>query len=325
MIGISASVSSKWEGTRLNNQVAADNEILVYGPIVDGIEEAFWSEWLGEGLFTSNNSFRERLNAISGDVVMRIDSPGGDVWAASGIMAAISERRAKGDSVTAKVDGLAASAASLVMLAVESIEAAPMSSFMIHRASGFMYGDTEDFAKMADFLAKTDKSGMKLYTARMNLKEAEVTAALAEETWYTADEALEVGLIDSVMELSPSNAGDDEDEMEMAAAMFAQRNMRMASCCRARGDLLWPHLIPQNWSIWSPANPNSRGRSTTIAAEMKDMQESDTPWDAPRNATYARLNMDHMRLEQSLKIAKAEKEAYAAQEPNAVAKYKSPR
>ena len=55
---------------------------------------------------------------------------------------------------------------------------------------------------------------------------------------------------------------------------------------------------------------------------MKDMQESDTAWDGPRNAEYARLNMDHMRLEQTHKFAKDAKEAYAAQEPTAVAKNK---
>ena len=228
MLGIPSSVTQKWDGGRLTNQAASDNEILVYGPIVDAMEEAFWSEWLGDGVFVSNKSFRERMNDIDGDVTLRIDSPGGDVWGASGIMSAITERRAKGSKVTAKVDGLAASAASLIMLAVESIEAAPMSSFMIHRASGLMYGDTSDFAKMADFLAKTDATGMKLYTARMNLTEEQVTAALAEETWYTAEEAMEVGLVDSVMELAPKGAGDD-DEMEIAAAMFAQRNMRLAS------------------------------------------------------------------------------------------------
>ena len=230
MLGIPASVVERWESapSRLRAASAAgDNEALVYGPIVDALDAARLTEMFGDGVVVSNNLFRERLNEIAGDAVVRIDSPGGDVWAASGIMTAIAERRSAGDAVDIVVDGLAASVASLVMVAGGNIKVAPMASLMIHRASGLMYGTASDFRDMADFLNRVDKQAAGLYAARMDKSIEEVLADLKNETWFTGPEAVEAGLADEVIALG---SGDDDKK---AADVFARRNLRLAALAGA--------------------------------------------------------------------------------------------
>ena len=230
LLGIPAAVSDRWSSSRLTAQVAAENEILIYGPIVPAIDASFFTEFLGDDLVVSNNIFRDRLHAINGDVTVRINSPGGDVWEASGMMTALTERRNAGDAVTVIVDGLAASAASLVMLAGGDIRVAPLASIMIHQTSGLMHGTAQEFRDMAEFLDRMDRQAASLYAVRMQMTEDAVLDALKEERWYTGPEAVATGLADGVIELE--NRGTDNPEPQ-ASQMFARRNMRLAALASA--------------------------------------------------------------------------------------------
>ncbi len=233
MLGIPAAVAERW-GDSYSNKIlyaasaAAENEVLVYGPIVSAIDAAWINEWLGDEVVVSNKIFREQLNSITGDVVVRFNSPGGDVWEASGMMAALTERRNAGDAVNAIVDGLAASAASLVMLAAGDIRVAPMASLVIHQAQGLMYGPSQEFLKMADFLERTDQQAASLYAARMEMTKAEVFEVLKDERWFTGPEAIEAGLADGMIALEPEGETDSKD-----AEIFARRNLRLAALVAA--------------------------------------------------------------------------------------------
>lgn len=199
-----------------------DNEVYVYGIIVSAMEQAWLEGWLGEGLMVSNQSFRNRLNDISGDVVVRIDSPGGEVWQASGIIQAINERRKGGDKVTAVIDGLAASAASLIAVTPEFTSMAPMAKMMIHQASAWVYGNADDLRKLAGVLESTDTSMVNLYSKKMSKNKDEIQAMLKEETWFSAEEALEVSLVDEIYEVenraSASAAAAEKEIMERRQA-----------------------------------------------------------------------------------------------------------
>lgn len=200
----------------------ASNEILIWGPIVPGIEAAIFDD-LGDDLLVSAKTFREQLSAIDGDVTIRINSPGGDVAEASAIMAAILERRESGDSVDMVVDGLAASAASMILLAGEDITMAPLAQVMIHRARGLVYGTETDFRAMAGVLAKVDEQQAGLYATKTEMELSAVYEALDEERWFTAAEAVEAGLADRVMELEPGK----EDTEDGAAEAIRSRNLRL--------------------------------------------------------------------------------------------------
>ena len=220
LLGITAKVRERWDGLTVANQAAGDAEVMLYGPIVPGIEGAFVTEFLGDDLVVSARTFREALNKVEGDVVVRINSPGGDVWEGSSIFQALVERRNSGAKVSVVVDGLAASAASMVMMAAEDIRIGQMAHVMIHQNHGLFYGTSEDFASTGDFLAKADKELSALYGERMNKSAAATLKLLQKETWYTSSEAVTAGLADGVVEIAKTSAvknGLENRNFKMAA------------------------------------------------------------------------------------------------------------
>ena len=146
LLGITATVRERWDGLKVSQQAAGDGEIMLYGPIVPGIEGAFISEFVGDDLVVSARTFRNALNQIKGDVTVRVNSPGGDAWEGSAIYQALVERRNSGDKVSAVVDGLSASAASMAMMAADDIRIGQVAHVMIHGNRGLLYGTAEDFA-----------------------------------------------------------------------------------------------------------------------------------------------------------------------------------
>jgi len=130
---------------------------------------------------------------------LRIDSPGGDVFAARAMKTALEQHPAK---VVTHVDGLAASAASYLMLAGDEIEIAKGAFVMIHNAWTITLGDTREHMGSADLLAKIDQSIQHDYATKSGKDIAEFQPLMDAETWLEADEALELGLVDRVYEKS---------------------------------------------------------------------------------------------------------------------------
>ena len=205
---------------------AKDGEVLAYGPIVTKIEADIMENWFGITEMVTNEGFREALNAIEGDVMLRINSPGGDVWEASGIVTAISERRNAGGKVDGIVDGLAASAATLISSTADRVAIAELGTMMLHESWTFTYGNKRELRETADFLEKMDMQAAELYGRRMGKDATEVAAILEAETWYTAPEAIEAGLADEVI-VPPAKSGKDDDNED--ARMYDRRNMRLAA------------------------------------------------------------------------------------------------
>lgn len=166
---------------------ATETEATVY--IYDGI-----GDWIG----VAAKDFVPELRAIKANTIhLRINSPGGDVFDGRAIMNALRQHPAK---VIAHIDGLAASAASTVMLGADEIRASAGSFVMVHRAMTLTIGNTIELRATADMLAKIDGEIMADYEAKTGKDRAEVEGWMAQDTWFTADEALEAGLIDSVVE-----------------------------------------------------------------------------------------------------------------------------
>ena len=222
LLGITATVRERWDGLTVSNQAAGKGEVMLYGPIVPGIEGAFVTEFLGDDIQVSARSFREALNAVDGDVTVRINSPGGDAWEGSAIYQALVERRNAGAKVFAVVDGLAASAASMVAMAASDIRMGPLAHFMIHQNRGLFYGTAEDFAAKADLLGRADKELAALYGKRMDKSAAATLKLLQQETWYTSSEAVEAGLADGVLEIEkrPAVKNGLQDRNLKLAALF---------------------------------------------------------------------------------------------------------
>lgn len=126
-----------------------------------------------------------------------VNSPGGDVFEARAIMAAID--RFPGKTV-AHIDSLCASAATSIALACDEVNMNQGALFMIHCASTMCWGDKQTMRDTGDLLEKIELSIIKDYTSKTGKDDAEVLAMMEAETWLTSDQAKENGFIDNVIE-----------------------------------------------------------------------------------------------------------------------------
>ena len=130
------------------------------------------------------------------EIECRINSMGGNAFDGIAIMNALKDHPAE---VTVKVDGLAASAASIIAMAGDTIEMGEGSFLMVHRASGFVYGQADDMLKTAEILKKADGEIIDVYARRTGKPVETVRAWVDAETWFTGQEAVEAGLADKVV------------------------------------------------------------------------------------------------------------------------------
>lgn len=144
----------------------------------------------------SAESFAKELSAInSNNITLHINSPGGDVFDARAIATAI---KAHSANVTAKIDGLAASAATYIALAADKVEIADGAFFMIHKGWTFTMGNADDLRGTAELLDKVDESIVNDYAKKTGISSEELIELMAAETWFNANEALERGFVDEV-------------------------------------------------------------------------------------------------------------------------------
>lgn len=141
--------------------------------------------------------FRARLKESTGDIVLRINSPGGDVF--DGI-AIYNDLLAYEGKVRVEVVGVAASIASIIAMAGDEIVIAPNAFFMIHNAWTIGVGNRHDFNDVATTLAKIDDALARTYAAQTSSGIRQIKTWMDEETWMTAKEAVDAGFATSVAE-----------------------------------------------------------------------------------------------------------------------------
>jgi len=129
------------------------------------------------------------------EVLIRINSVGGDVFEGMAIYNALIKHEGK---VNVEIEGLAASMASIIMLAGDSVSASENSLIMLHNPSAGMQGESKDLKKRADLLDKMKTQMVSIYSGKTEMSEKDVIGMMDEETWFTSNEALAVGLIDNV-------------------------------------------------------------------------------------------------------------------------------
>ena len=176
-----------------------DRDIFLDGPIVSSLEEKFFRAFgLDLGL-VSPSAFREALDKIpAGDITVSINSPGGMVFDAAAIQSMILDRQ-KNDTVGTVIRGIAASAASFVAFSGSPIDMAPMGMIMVHRSSALAHGNGEGLRKSADVLDKIDSNLADQLSDASNLSHDDAVKAIAAESWYTAKEALDLGIVDKIL------------------------------------------------------------------------------------------------------------------------------
>lgn len=140
--------------------------------------------------------FREELNAGSGDITVWINSPGGDCVAAAQIYNMLMDYRG---SVTVKIDGIAASAASVIAMAGTRVLVSPVSMLMIHNPATMAMGDAAEMQKAIAMLDEVKESIINAYEIKTGMSRAKLSHLMDAETWMDAHTAVDMGFADEIM------------------------------------------------------------------------------------------------------------------------------
>lgn len=169
------------------------------------------------------DEFIDELKAVTTPKInLRLNSPGGSVFDGIAIANAL---RAHPANVTVYVDSLAASIASVIMLAGDKVIMQPQSQVMIHAASGACYGDASEMVKMAELLEFQTRNIAEAYADRTGRTVDEFLELMAAESWFSAKEAVEMGLADEFVPMRTKEAAPADDSV--AARMHRSWDLSM--------------------------------------------------------------------------------------------------
>ena len=204
--------------------------------------------------------FKEELEAGSGDITIWINSPGGDCVAAAQIYNMLMDYKG---SVTVKIDGIAASAASVIAMAGNKVLMSPVGMLMIHNPMTVAMGDTAEMKKAIDMLSSVKESIINAYEIKTSLSRAKIAHLMDAETWMDANKALELGFIDGILErenYTPVQLTIDTDETEETTAtpensmLFSRKAVECALMNKVR------HKMIAEAAKIQPKEPTSTGR-----------------------------------------------------------------
>lgn len=185
-----------WEVRMKGDRVG---ELLLYGTIASA---KFWGDEVTPKQIDADLKALGELDTLN----VHINSGGGSVFAGMAIYSIV--KRHSAATKCAYIDGLAASMASIIPLACDRVIMPGNALIMIHKPLGGVMGNAEDLRKYADLLDKIEDQALDIYEEKSHLARDKVKDMLAEETWMTAQEALESGFIDEI-----------ENEVQIAASI----------------------------------------------------------------------------------------------------------
>jgi len=160
--------------------------------------------------------FKDELNSGSGDITVWINSPGGDCIAAAQIYNMLMDYKG---NVTVKIDGIAASASSVIAMAGTKVLVSPVSMLMIHNPMTIAYGNSAEMQKAIDMLASVKDSILNAYEIKTGLSRTKLSHLMDAETWMDANKAIELGFADEIMQRS---AATDEVPVPQVSMMFSR-------------------------------------------------------------------------------------------------------
>jgi len=160
---------------------------------LDGVisEDTWWGDEVTPAMF------RSELFSGEGDITIWLNSPGGDCIAASQIYAMLMDYKG---NATIKIDGIAASAASVVAMAGTKVLMAPTALMMVHNPLTIAIGDSEEMQKAMDMLVEVKESIINAYQIKTNQSRVKISNWMDAETWMNANKAIELGFADGVLE-----------------------------------------------------------------------------------------------------------------------------
>lgn len=189
-----------WNWVKNEGELESTRTLFLNGEISD-------ETWYGDEV--TPQLFKDELNADSGDITVWINSPGGDVFAAAQIYNML--RDYKGH-VTVKIDGLAASAASVIAVAGDTVLVSPVAMMMIHNPATLAMGNTKDMEAAIAMLNEVKESILNAYVDKTGLSRNKLSKMMDDETWFNAKKAVELGFADKVLFATEEKKKPEEDQ-----------------------------------------------------------------------------------------------------------------
>jgi len=151
-------------------------------------------DWFDDDI--TPQQFRNELFSGSGDITVWVNSPGGDCTAAAQIYNMLKEYP---HTVTVKIDGIAASAASVIAMAGDTVLMSPLSLMMLHDPLTVAVGNAGEMKRTAAMLDEVKKSIINAYELKTGLTRDKISELMADETWLSAEKAVELGFADGML------------------------------------------------------------------------------------------------------------------------------
>lgn len=233
-----------WSNSTDANETTHTRVLSINGPIA---EDSWFDDDVTPALF------KDELNAGDGDITVWINSPGGDCVAAAQIYNMLVDYSG---NVTVKIDGMAASAASVIAMAGNKVLMSPVSMLMIHNPATIAMGDHNEMQKAIDMLSEVKESIMNAYAIKTGLSRAKLSHLMESETWMNANKAVELGFADGVLERE-SNTPNNSAAMEYSRKLT---NIALMNKLNAK------YSIPANKSN----EPSGQSATGTPVADIKE-------------------------------------------------------
>ena len=189
-----------WRNQTQTEAAPAERTLFLNGTIA---EESWFDDDVTPQLF------KDELNSGTGDITVWINSPGGDCVAAAQIYNMLTAYSGK---VTVKIDGIAASAASVIAMAGDTVLVSPVSMLMIHNPATIAWGDHADMQKAIDMLSEVKESIINAYVLKTGLSRARLSHLMDAETWMDANKAVELGFADDIMVRAKAEPVEEPEE-----------------------------------------------------------------------------------------------------------------
>lgn len=220
----------KWKNktiTNKDNEPILERTLFLNGTIA---EESWYDDDVTPKLF------EQELMADKGDVTIWINSPGGDCVAAAQIYNMLMNYKG---NITVKIDGIAASAASVIAMAGSKVLMSPVSMLMIHNPSTIAAGDKAEFQKAMVMLSEVKESIINAYEIKTGLARVKLADLMDEESWMNANKAVELGFADGILKRNAESAALDQPDVSVMYSKAAVTNSfftKVTEKCRIKTE-----------------------------------------------------------------------------------------
>ena len=191
-----------WKWKNQKSDEGGDRVLFLDGVIAE-------SSWFDDDI--TPQMFKDELMSGEGNITVWINSPGGDCIAAAQIYNLLA---GYAGNVTVKIDGIAASAASVIAMAGDTVQMSPVSMMMIHNPATIAMGDHNEMAKAIEMLGEVKESIINAYAAKTGLSRAKLSRLMEDETWMNANKAQQLGFCDMIMGRRTEEDEPDEEPEE---------------------------------------------------------------------------------------------------------------